>query len=109
MSRVHLSFINIERTDNVVHYRVMTPDFNDAGTLEEIGRIVIDRVGQKYDFTPSNIWTNYRFIPPWFYGLGADEQQQLLATKFRGYEAGGWTASIHRRVCEMIKDDRYPG
>lgn len=108
MSRVHLSFIRVGFTDVIAQYRVETPDFNDAGTLEEIGRLEIDRINRTYEFTPTNIWVGYRFVPPWVYGLSADERQRLLATQFNGYEAGGWTASIHRRVCEMIGNDRYP-
>jgi len=105
---VHLSFINIGLTNDSVKYRVETPDFNDAGTPEEIGLIEIDRISHVYKFTPTNIWVNYRFIPPWFYGRSIDEQQQLMETQFKGYEAGGWTASIHLRVSEMINKDCFP-
>lgn len=108
MSRVHLSFIKVELTDVIARYRVETADFNDAGMPEEIGYVEIDRTNRTYQFTPTNIWVNYRFVPPWVYGLNNDEQQRLLTTQFNGYEAGGWTASIHRRVCEMIGNDRYP-
>lgn len=108
MSRVHLSFIRIGLADDVAQYRVETPDFNDSGKPEEIGRLEIDRVNKTYEFVPTNIWSNYRFIPPWFYGLTTDEQQEALATRFNGYEAGGWTASIHSRVSEMIRNDRFP-
>ena len=75
---------------------------------EEIGRVEIDRASRTYKFTPTNIWADYRFIPPWVYGLDIEEQQRLLATQFSGHEAGGWTASLHRRVSEMIQNDRYP-
>ncbi|WP_145956242.1 hypothetical protein [Nitrosomonas ureae] len=91
-----------------MNYRIVTPDFNDEGTLEEIGQIKIDRILHTYEFTPTNIWINYHFIPPWVFGRSIDEQQQLLDTKFKGYEAGGWTASIHRRVIEMIENNRFP-
>ena len=105
---MHLSFINIGFTDSSVNYRIETPDFNDKGTLEEVGQIKIDRINQTYEFTPTNIWINYHFIPPWVFGLTIEEQKQLLETQFKGYEAGGWTASIHRRVSEMIQNDRFP-
>nr|WP_295629297.1 hypothetical protein [uncultured Nitrosomonas sp.] len=65
MSRVHLSFINIGVTDSYVNYRIVTPDFNNEGTIEEIGQIKIDRILHTYEFTPTNFWINYHFIPPW--------------------------------------------
>ncbi len=108
MSRVHLSFVNVERTNEIVKYRVETPDFNDVGTPEEIGLIEIDRISRAYEFTPTNIWVNYRLIPPWVYGLSIDEQQKLIETQFKECEAGGWTASIHLRVSEMINKDCFP-
>ncbi len=108
MSRVHLLFINLGDTGTSINYRIETPDFNDEGKLEEIGLIKIDRINKTYEFTPTNIWINYRFIPPWFFGLANEEQKQLLETKFKGYEAGGWTASIHRRVIEMIENNKFP-
>lgn len=108
MSRVHLSFKNLGGTSSTINYRIETPDFNDEGTLEEIGQIKIDLINKAYEFTPTNIWVNYHFIPPWVFGCAVEEQKQLLETKFKGYEAGGWTASIHRRVIEMIENDRFP-
>jgi len=89
LSRTHLLFVNLGDTGTSINYRIETPDFNDEGKLEEIGLIKIDRINKTYEFTPTNIWINYRFIPPWFFDLADEEQKQLLETKFKGYEAGG--------------------
>lgn len=78
MSRVHLLFINLGDTDTSINYRIETPDFNDEEILEEIDLIKIDRINKTYEFTPTNIWINYHFTPPWFFGLANKEQKQLL-------------------------------
>ena len=105
---MHIRFEREANDDAPVVYRVETPDFSEAREWQEIGRIEIDRLQKTYRFLASGLWTGYKFIPPSIYGLDEATRERLLREDYAGYEAGGWSASIHRRVTQLLEEGRYP-
>jgi hypothetical protein len=77
------------RKENVssesAEYAVESFDFNADQCWGKIGLLALKPKTNEYRFTPSDAWADKKIVPPELYGLNDAEQQQHLASSYKGY------------------------
>jgi hypothetical protein len=108
MSLASIQLQRVRDGDGDVRYRVLSSDFSQDHSWEEIGQLTIDRAAKKFAFQCTNAWTNERVVPPWVYGLPEDEMNAALAGEFKGFGYGAWTGRILSIARRLMKSGEYP-
>jgi hypothetical protein len=108
MSLTHIRLNRIPDTNEIVSYRVESPDFNDQREWEDLGILNISRTMKNYKFIESNLAKESKLIPPMIYGLTLEKRNQLLNVKYSNYGWGAWSMCIHHWAVSFIRDNNYP-
>ena len=108
MTFCHLKLRKTDESENSVTYSAFSPDFNDKFSDEKMADIVVDKIDKTYEFIPGEKWVSEKTIPPMFYSLPEEKQNELLKNEYKEYGNGAWTMRIHWWISQFIQEGEFP-
>jgi hypothetical protein len=108
MTFCHIQLRKIGENDSNVTYAAISSDFNERFADEKMADIVVNKKLKTYEFIPGEKWVSEKTLPPMFYSLPEEKQNQLLEGEYKGYGNGSWTMRIHRWIYQFIQDGVFP-
>lgn len=108
MSFVHVRLTQEKQDDSIVEYLVESFDFNEQREWEKIGTILINKQTKSYEFEPSDVWKDYKIIPPSIFGIEESEREKIIKSEYHNYGWGAWSMLIHHWASSFIKSGSFP-
>ena len=100
MSRLHVRFVRITSSPEVIEYDIVSPDFseNSIDTCS-LGVVRVDLKGKDYEFRPSTVWENLGFVDLPLLTAGRPDCSKL--------EGVNYAHRIHSAITAMIREGEF--
>jgi hypothetical protein len=108
MSLSHVRLLRVSTSNDVVEYKVQSPDFDSGGLWRDIGRLKLIVSAVDYEFEPSLPISVRRFLPPHIYKLPEGERQRLLEGELKDFGWGAWAMTIHHYAQTLLHRGEFP-
>ena len=108
MSFCHIQLRKADENDTSITYAAISPDFNDKLLNEKMADIVLNKRQKTYEFFPGEKWVSEKTLPPMFFSMPEERQNELLEKEYEGYGNGAWTMRIHRWISQFIQEGAFP-
>lgn len=108
MSFGHVRLLRSDANEITVEYIVESTDLNEGHRWEEIGRILIDRVGARYVFYPGEIYRLEKILPPEIFGLEEEKKIEILKLRYHDFGWGAISQRIHHWATTFIERKSFP-
>jgi hypothetical protein len=108
MTLCHIKLKKIDENNTSVTYAAISPDFNEKFSNEKMADIILNKRQSTYEFIPGKKWVSEKTLPPMFYSLPKEKQNELLENEYKGYGNGAWTMRIHHWISQIFLKGVFP-
>jgi hypothetical protein len=107
MSILHIKIEMINRNNNFVEYKIISPDFNNEFKDENFGIIVINLLENTYIHKENELWIKNKIYPLSLFELEADEREEIIKEKYSAYGSGIWAMKIFNYIKECLAKNEF--
>jgi hypothetical protein len=113
MSRVNIKFSRTDKTASSVRYNVISPDFSERGTEDEvIGELTLNLLDKSFSYESVESLKSEFFPPEHFerydYNNDDDYEKVRQICEREGYRCTVWAHRIYKKARELLELDYFP-